>query len=187
MPGERNLDARGLVAGGEKDVVVLATNGKITVDTVTDVTRQGTDKLARQNENLLHEPQLQRLLERLNDQETHLNEAIDHLKFFQPGSAEVVLARTEGTLNALARIDKSEVSRLGNHGGAKGERAKSRIAEQLDQIEERVKTLRDALATFDPPETSTSGITNQDRRQLKRAAKLLEHVQSSLGALQGRS
>lgn len=180
---EVRLDKRGLIKGDEKKALYV--DGKEEI--VDDITRRDTtDRLARQTGDLLHGPQLQSLLTRLTHQEDHLNALIDHLKPFQPNSASAILEKTEGVLNALARIDKAEVFRLCNHKGEKGDKAESALIDGLDRIETSATTLRiTILNTLDAPETSS--ITNEDRRPLTQAAKLLEHVQSNVSALQGES
>lgn len=173
---------RGLVVGEDKEAVLINEKGGGTkVVMVPEVTRQETDKLARQNADLLHEPQLQSFLDRLTAQETHLNEAIKHLSFHQPDSATVVRESTEKVLGALRRLDPQETSRLRNHSQAKKEMTTSRIAEGGNRVWTRAETLRNIiLNTLDSPQANS--LTDKDRRQLEQAAKLLEHVKSSVDA-----
>ena len=181
MDTNKRLDERGLVGGDRKDIQYVGE--KFTRKTI-EVTKRETDKLARQNADLLHEPQLQRLLTRLNEQETLLDQLIAHP--LQPGSTEVVSTSAENIHGVLKRIDKSEVSRLCNHNEVKGQRAKSRISEQLDRIGAGVTNLRKAISdTLDVPETSTNNLSDEDRLRLTQAAKSLEHAQSELDSLQG--
>lgn len=116
---------------------------------------------------------VQRLLDRLIDMEKKLNESIDDLKSLQPNSAAMVRERTEEISRALRNIDKSEVSRLCDRSGAKGEKAKSDIARQFGRIKAKADDLHNVIIIKTDYWSQTSGFKDEDIRQLKRATKLL--------------
>lgn len=177
MDTNKRLGERGLTGGDLKDIQYV--DEKFTRKTIA-VTKLETDKLARQNADLLHEPQLQSLLTRLNEQEAHLDQLI--ALPLQSGSTKDLSTGVENIHDALKRMDKSEVSRLCNHNEVKGQGAKSRIGEQLDRLGTKVQALHNAiLRALDAP--GTNSLTDEDRRQLKQAAKLLEYAQSEANSL----
>lgn len=175
----------GLFSEAAKTEIDLS--NELSTDEIVYLTRAmgavGANKLARQTADLLHEPQLQDLLSRLNKQETHLDQLINHS--LQPGSTE---AFSEGAINihdALKRIDASELSRLCNHNEVKGQKAQSHINGQLGRIGEKLH--KAILHALDAPETSTISLTDEDRRQLNQAAKFLEYAQAKVeDLLQGK-
>ena len=159
----------------------VADDGKIARDAKLKTIRFGTytgsfdphKNKVRQTAGLLHTSQMQRLLDRLIDMEKKLNESIDDLKSLQPNSAAMVRERTEEISRALRNIDKSEVSRLCNRSGAKGEKAKSDIAHQFGRVKAKADDLHNVIINKTDYWSQTSGFKDEDIRQLKRATKLL--------------